>query len=257
VRISISAAALTLACASGPKPAHDAVVVGSQQPGRATAGERESQGYKRRSRPPSPESVSSKEPGGDSDDKQEAALLRQLEEPWSARSDKDDQIMLPLADRPNWKRVRFWGVEHFVGFRYGDDHHVLSVGFVHELPPDTPVNSEMCMRRFEQWGRPQTKPYDVKFGPFEVHHQRWRDQRLEIHAVDGQAAAGFTTARFSAAWAAYPAYPNACFVYAVAVPWRDHPELARAVRDRWVKEGFVHLEPKTSDRPVRKPKRDD
>jgi hypothetical protein len=205
-----------------------------------------------RPKPPTPSSVTIKEPGGDATDAQEAALYRQLDEAWGQRNDKDDQLLVPLPDSDHWKRVRFWGVEHFVGFRYGNEHHLLAIGFVQEVPAGTPVTSDTCMRRFEQWGRPQTKPFDVKFGPFSVEHQRWRDQRLEVHLVDGEVSVGFTTTSFSAAWAAYPAYSDGCLIYAVAVPWREHPELAKQVRNRWVKEAFKQIEPKTTVHAVRK-----
>ncbi len=205
-----------------------------------------------RPKPPTPQSVTVDEPGGDADDPQLAALLRQLDEPWGQRPDRDDQLLAPLPDSGLWKRVRYFGVEHFVGFRYGKDHHALAIGFVQEVPVGTPVTSELCMRRFEQWGRPQTKPFDVKFGPFSVERQRWREQRLEIHAVDGRFSAAFSTTSFSAAWAAYPAYGDGCLIYAVAVPWREHPELAQQVRDRWVNEGFRLMDPKTLERAVRK-----
>src|SRR5687768_5050364 len=75
-----------------------------------------------RPKPPTPASVTVKEPGGDAEDKQGAALFRQLDEAWGLRNDKDDQLHVPLPDHQHWKRVRFWGVEHFVGFRYGGDH---------------------------------------------------------------------------------------------------------------------------------------
>jgi hypothetical protein len=38
----------------------------------------------------------------------------------------------------------------------------------------------------------------------------------------------------------------------VAVPWRDHPDLARQVRDRFVNEGFTQVDPKTPTRAMRK-----
>lgn len=239
-------ALLGAACASAAPPAPD---VPSAEAGTPAA---ETPSAKPRPKPPSPQSVSVKEPGGDAADRAEAALLRQLEEAWGKRWDKDDQLLLPLPDSAYWKRVRYWGVEHFVGFRYGNDHHVLAIGFVQEVPPGTPVNTDTCMRRFEQWGRPQTKPFNVKFGPFSVHHQRWRNQRLEVHSVDGEFAAAFSTTSFSAAWAAYPAYSDGCLIYAIAVPWRDHPDLAKQVRDRWVAEGFTLADPKTPERAVRK-----
>lgn len=236
------------ACASSGPRAYEA----QHLPGSSSSATADPLPSKPRPKPPSPASVTVKEPGGDAPDPQEAALFRQLDEAWGFRTDKDDQLVVPLPDSEHWKRVRFWGVEHFVGFRYGADHHALVVGFVQEVPPGTPVTSEVCMRRFEAWGRPQTKPFDVKFGPFAVFHQRWRDQRVEVHAVDGEFSAAFSTTSFSAAWAALPAYKDGCLIYAVAVPWRKHPELARQVRDRWVKEAFTQIDPKTSERAVRK-----
>lgn len=239
--------AVVVGCASGTPPAQDPPSPDSPPTGPAPVAQ-----VKQRPKPPSPESVTVKEPGGDASDRAEAALFRQLDEPWGARTDKDDQLVLPLPDSEHWKRVRYWGVEHFVGFRYGNEHHVLAIGFVQELPPGTPATSDTCMRRFEAWGRPQTKPFNVKFGPFSVHHQRWRNQRLEVHEVDGEFSAAFSTTEFSAAWAAYPAYPDGCVIYAMAVPWREHPELAKQVRDRWVSEGFTQMDPKTAERAVRK-----
>jgi hypothetical protein len=244
---TLLAGCAALACAATPA-AHDPL---SRAP---SAGPADSAAFAARPRPkpPSPQSVTMKEPGGDATDHQEAALYRQLDQAWGLRSDKDDQLLVPLPDSEHWKRVRFWGVEHFVGFRYGNDHHMLAVGFVQEVPAGTAVTSETCMRRFEAWGRPQTKPFDVKFGPFAVHHQRWREQRLQVYVVDGEFSAAFSTTAFSAAWAAFPAYQDGCLIYAVAVPWRKHPELARQVRDRWVREAFTQVDPKTVERAVRK-----
>lgn len=236
-------------CASGPRPVPDAATAGATQEGGTGMAAVTSQP---RPKPPSPESVSIKEPGGDAADPHQAALLRQVDEAWGLRNDKDDELLVPLPDAEHWKRVRYWGVEHFVGFRYGSEHHALAIGFVQEMPPGTAVTSDNCMRRFEAWGRPQTKPFDVKFGPFSVDHQRWRDQRLEVHAVDGEFSAAFSTTRFSAAWAAYPAYSDGCLIYAIAIPWRDHPDLAKQVRDRWVKEAFSQPEPKTTAHAVRR-----
>lgn len=242
---------LAAACASGTHPAVDP---GSPSASAAVGGSDAAPGApeKLRPKPPSPASVTIQEPGGDAENPEEAALFRQLDEPWGLREDKDAQLFLPLPDAEHWKRVRYWGVEHFVGFRYGNEHRVMAIGFVQEVPAGTPVTSETCMRRFEAWGRPQTKPFDVRFGPFQVHHQRWRDQKLEVHSVDGDLSLGFSTAKFSAAWAAYPAYTDGCLIYAMAVPWREHPELAQKVRDRWVDEAFAKADPKTPTHAVRK-----
>jgi len=90
---------------------------------------------------------------------------------------------------------------------------------------------------FETWGLPQTRAFDVQFGEFVPKLSKWHGETLEIRSVDGHVNFGFTSADFSAAWAAYPAYPNACLIYAIAVPWRDSGDLAKKLRDRWVNEG--------------------
>jgi hypothetical protein len=239
-----------LGCASSAnKPAQDAMPSRTAREGSLPDGQ---EAPKARPKPPTPSSVTMKEPGGDAADPQAAALYRQLDEDWGHRSDRDDLLLVPLPDSEHWKRVRFWGVEHFVGFRYGNEHHALAIGFSQQVPAGTPVNTDTCMRRFEAWGRPQTKPFDVKFGPFQVHQQRWRDKRLEVHAVDGEVSVGFTTTSFSAAWAAYPAYSDGCLIFAIAVPHRDHPALAKRVRDRFINEGFAKIDPKTVEHAVRK-----
>jgi len=202
--------------------------------------------------PPTPASVTVKEPGGDAADPHSAALDRLTTAPWGTRNDKDDQVFVPLPDSENWKRVRYFGVEHYVGFRYGDDHHAMVIAFTQSLPAGTPMKSDTCMRHFEAWGLPQTHPFDVKFSPFDTHLGKWQGQILESRSVDGRVNLGFTASEFSGAWAAYPAYPDGCLVMAVAVPWRDHKELAQKLRDRWVAEGFALMGVASNVRPERK-----
>lgn len=202
--------------------------------------------------PPAPASVTLKEPGGDAADAHAAALERLSTAPWGSRGDKDDQLAVPLPDSGNWKRVRYFGVEHYVGFRYGDDHHALVIAFTRQLPPGTAMKSDTCMRQFEAWGLPQTHPFDVKFSPFETHLGKWQGQILESRSVDGRVNLGFTSSEFSGAWAAYPAYADGCLVMAIAVPWRDHKDLAQKLRDRWVTEGFALMATASNVRPERK-----
>ena len=201
---------------------------------------------------PTPATVTVKEPGGDAVDPHEAALERLLSAPWGLRTDKADQVSVPMPDSDNWKRVRYYGVDHYVGFRYGDEHHAMLIAFVQELPAGTPMKSDTCVRSFEAWGLPQTHAFDVKFSPFESHLGKWQSQILESRSVDGKVNLGFEAAEFSGAWAAYPSYKDACLVLAVAVPWRDHPELAQKLRDRFVSEGFPRLAVASDVRPVRK-----
>lgn len=202
-------------------------------------------------RPPTPASVTAKEPGGDAADPERAALERLLGEAWGARTDKDEQLLAPMPDWEHWKRTRYWGFEHLVGFRYGNEHRAMIAVRVQDLPPGTPVKSETCMREFEAWARPQITGFDVKLSPFVTKVVRWRGQPLVIQTVDGWVSWGIGSADFSAAWAAYPAYKDGCLIYGVALPWRDQPELAKRVRDRWVNEGFLGFEALTPEKAYR------
>jgi hypothetical protein len=202
-------------------------------------------------RPPTPASVSRKEPGGDAHDPHRAALQRLLDKRWRHRADKDRQLRVPVPDRRQWKRVRFRGIDHFVGFRYGKRHHALTAAFVVDMK-DAPKNtSERCMRRFEAWGRPQARSWQVELRPIESATTEWNGQRIVVHWVDGHVDTLLSRRRFSAAWAAYPAYAEACVVYGVAAQWHEQPELARRVRDRFVGEGFSKLIPLTETTPYR------
>jgi hypothetical protein len=207
-------------------------------------------------RAPTPASVTRSRPGGDAEDPHRAALERLLREPWGARSDKDDQLLAPIPDWEQWKRVRFWGFEHLVGFRYGRDYHAATAVRVQELPNGTPVRSETCMRAFEAWARPQIQAFNVKLSPFQTKLARWRNQPLVIQSVDGWVSWGISSAEFSVAWTAYPAYPNACLIYGVGVRWNDQPDLAKAIRDRFVNEGFTELQALTPEKPFRHEKND-
>ncbi len=201
--------------------------------------------------PPTPASVTEDEPGGDAHDPHEAALLRQLHERWGYQEDRDGQLRVPLVDWRNYDRVRYWAFDHFVGFKYGDDYHVMNAVFIQDVPKDVPMDSQTCLERAEKWGYPQLKSFEVKLGEQHVTATRWRGQPIYVESVDGYVDFGLARRRFSAAYAAYPAYPDACLVFGMAVPWRKHEELAKEVRDRWVKEGVPLIQPLTRTKPVR------
>jgi hypothetical protein len=59
--------------------------------------------------------------------------------------------------------------------------------------------------------------------------------------VDGHVDTLVSRRQFSAAWTAYPAYPDACLVLGMAAQWRGYPEVARQVRDRFIEEGFAEM----------------
>jgi hypothetical protein len=114
------------------------------------------------------------------------------------------------------------------------------------------VTAKTCIRRFEAWARPQIRGYEVKLGELGERETTWRDKPVVIRYVDGHVDMAFSRKQFSAAYAAYPAYPNACLIYAMAAPWREQRELAQKVRDRWVAEAFEQMLPLTPTRPYRK-----
>lgn len=201
--------------------------------------------------PPSPTSVTLEEPGGDAADPQEAALRRQLDMTWGWATDKDDQLRVPLVDAENMKRVRYWVLDHFTGFRYGSDFYVMNVVLIQDFPRDEPMDSRACLQRAEKWGHPQLASFEVKFTDLQSTTAHWRNKPIVVKSVDGYVDVGFQRRKFSAAYAAYPAYPDACLIFAMGVPWDKHGDLAKAVRDRWVKEAVPQIVPLTPTKPFR------
>ncbi len=201
---------------------------------------------------PTAATITQEHPGGDAGDPHEAALLRQLNERWGFQEDKDGQLRVPLVDWKNYERVRYWAIDHFVGFKYGSDYHVLNVVLIQDVPDGAPMDSKSCLQRAEKWGHPQLKSFEVKLGEHHFTKTEWRGQPIFVESVDGYLDFGLERRRFSAAYAAYAAYPDACLVFGLAVPWRDHKELAQKVRDRWIKEGVPRLRLLTKTRPFRK-----
>jgi hypothetical protein len=178
-------------------------------------------------------------------------LQRQLHERWDARSDKDNQLAVPLVDAENWKRVRYWAVDHLVGFKYGDDLNAMNIVMVFDLPAGTESTPKECMRVAETWGRQRLRDFQVQMGPVTEEVVRWRKQNILVHRSSAEVAIGFDAKQFSAAWAAYPAYEHACLLFAQSIPWDGERSLAEAVLDRWIAEGVARLTPLTDDRPKR------
>ncbi len=204
---------------------------------------------------PTPKTITVAEPGGDAHDPHAAALQRLADAPWGRRNDKDNQLHAPLLDWKTWKRVQYWGVDHFLGFRYGDDHHVVALAFVRDIEGGTSNSSERCNRQWEKWARPQITAFEVQLGTIGQRVGEWRGEPLVVRYVDGYVDYALKRRHFSAAWVSYPAYPDACLTYSMAATWDGSEDLARTVRDRFVNEGFEQLLPLTETRPHRKEKK--
>ena len=199
--------------------------------------------------PPTVTSVNREEPGGDADDPHSAALDRLLHEGWGWRNDKQDALHVPLPDWKNWRRIRYFGVPTFVGFRYGDDHHAVIAVWVRDA--DEGTTPDHCLESFEKWGEPTAHSFSVKVGDPIVSRQPWNptpgaqpDGSLEVvvKSVDAEVSTLFSKTKYAAAYAGYVMWPKTCTIFGMAVPVRDSDELARAVRDRYVKDGFWRMQ---------------
>ena len=207
--------------------------------------------------PPSVESVNRDAPGGDAHDPHLAALNRQLKGAWAGRLDKDGQLVVPLPDARNWKRVRYWLFDHFVGFRYGKDFHALTVVLLRDMPAEEPgpvdrSPSERCVRDAEEWARPMLGGFAVESNNWDFELQKWAGQELFVRTADVKVKFGVKKHSFAAAWAGYAAYPNTCMIFGLAVRKGKQAKLAEAVRKRWIDEGMKYMRPRTKERPVRK-----
>lgn len=202
--------------------------------------------------PATPQSVTRDQPGGDAHDPHREALTRQLTQPWRFRPDRDKQLLVPMADATNWKRVRYWLLDHFTGFRYGKDFHGINVVFVQDVPKGQADDADSCMQQLEAWAQPHVEAFDVTMGPVSESRSAWRGTSVPVRTADAAVDFGLGRRKFSAAWAAYPAYPDACMVFAFAVPWRKHPQLAKQVLEHWMVEAVPRLKPLTETRPYRK-----
>jgi len=204
--------------------------------------------------PPTTASVSREEPGGDADDPHVSALERLAKEPWGWRNDKQDALHVPLPDWQNWRRIRYFGVPSFVGFRYGDDHHAVIAIWVREAEEGS--TSEQCLDAFEKWAAPTAHDFSVEVGAGTVTRMPWSadgiarpGEELVIKSVDAQINTLLSKKSYSAAYGAYVMWPKTCTIFGIAIPVRDSPELAQQVRDRYVKDGFWRIQQRTAKTP--------
>jgi hypothetical protein len=200
-------------------------------------------------------SISREEPGGDAADPHESALQRLLTEPWGWRNDKQDALHVPLPDWKNWRRIRYFGVPSFVGFRYGDDHHAVIAIWVRES--DEGTTPDECIESFEKWASPTAHSFSVDIGPANTVRLTWvpdpqqPEERTDvvIKSMDAQINTLFSKKAYSAAYAAYVMWPKTCTIFGLAIPIRENLELAHEVRDRYVNDGFSRIERRSDTTP--------
>jgi hypothetical protein len=205
--------------------------------------------------------VNREEPGGDADDPHQAALERLIKEPWGWRNDKEDALHVPLPDWKNWRRIRYYGVPTFVGFRYGDDHHAVIAIWVR--PADDGATADQCLDSFEKWAAPTAHSFSVKLGPSKLTRSPWNPHPVVPRDALGSTNAGevvaksfdaqidtlLATSSYASAYAGYVIWPKTCTIFGVAIPMRGNVELAHQLRDRYVEDGFWRLERRLDSTP--------
>jgi hypothetical protein len=171
------------------------------------------------------------------------AVAHLLEAPWAARIDRRKTVSLPLPDGAAWTHVKYYGVTTLAGYRYGDDHHVALAIFSY-TPPKGGATVDGCAKRLWDWGEDRAKLYDVEISDPRVEEITWPpggNTKAKIFVVDARRRSILGTKRYAAAYAIYPAWPEACLSVGFAVPEKDAPDDARALRDRLVRDALPAL----------------
>lgn len=177
------------------------------------------------------------------------AIARLASAPWGPRVDKRAVLVVPLADAAAWTHVSFWGVTTLAGWRYGDAHHAVAAAFTFS-PPSAPATVDGCAERFTTWGRSKARRFDLILGEPRVEEPAWSGgyagagAHARVFVVDADRRSVFGTKRYFAAYAVVPAWRDACLVVGFAVPANGALDDARAVRDRWARDGVAAIEVK-------------
>ncbi len=201
--------------------------------------------------PPTPETITLKEPGGDADNPEVAALERVIAEPWLPRVDRRDSVLVSLPDGNNWKRVKFKLLPSWTGFRYGDKHHALSSLYLRPSPaePGQEPTSEQCLIDFEKWGRGLASQFEAKITDADTTKIRWQGKDITVRSREGSATVVFYGTRsYAVTYAAYPVW-GSCMVLGYAFPMKESADAARRARDRFTREAFQKFVVKKKDKP--------
>lgn len=193
--------------------------------------------------PPTPGSVTAKNPGGDAADPERAALERLAGEPWGFRKDRWDTLHVHLVDWKNWKRVRLYGHPTRVTHRYGDKHYAVDT--ILYTPSDGPSDPASCLAKFSAYATTTAQTYGVQMSqPVLIKmNQIQGDQSIPmlVELRDGHIEWLMMEDDYVGAIAVYTSWPGTCLVRGFAVQATRHRELATKIRDRWVREGASQL----------------
>ncbi len=194
--------------------------------------------------PPTPQTVTVQNPGGDAADPELAALERLAAEPWGSRRDRFNTLIIPLIDARHWQRVRLWGYPSRAAFRFGDDHHgILALWY---RPTTEDSDPEACLTRFIADARPAAEAFGARIvASHLVHttqHAGHASHPMVVQVIDAEVAGFFGEDRaYAGALAAYHTWPGTCLIEGFVVAATRHGALAARIRDRWVSEGATAL----------------
>jgi hypothetical protein len=193
--------------------------------------------------PPTPQTVTVENPGGDAADPEWAALDRLASEPWGLRRDRTNTLIIPLVDARHWQRVRLWGHPTRAAFRFGDDHYgVIALWY---LPTTQANDPESCLKRFVDEARPLAEASGTRILSSRVVHTVQQGSfglvPMVVQVIDADVDGFFSSSEYAGALAAYPSWPGTCLIQGFVVVAGKHKELATRIRDRWVIEGAPRL----------------
>jgi hypothetical protein len=164
-----------------------------------------------------------------------AAALEQLKvAPLQPATDKQGSVRFMLPDAPNWTRVKFWGLQSLVGFRYGKDHHAIVAAFVTHVADNGVAGA--CSSSFETWAQPWVEAFDVELSHEPPRAFVWNRSIADIDVLFAKTATLASRDSYAAAYGTYPVWKNACLVVGIAVPSHEDEARARDVRDRFAAE---------------------
>ena len=195
-------------------------------------------------RPPTPQSITKDNPGGDAPDPEKAALLRLLSEPIAARRrDHWNTLHVPLADWKNWRRIKIWGHPTRATFQYGKDHTALLTLRYSRIKGSN--DPERCLADFMKYASPIAESYGVRLGQSQLlkttQQIRGESRPVLVRLQEGGVDSLVVSDDYVGFMAAYQSWPGTCLVQGFAVVSTNHPDLATKVRDRWVSEAVTKL----------------
>ncbi|MCL2450330.1 MAG: hypothetical protein FWD17_15395 [Polyangiaceae bacterium] len=163
------------------------------------------------------------------------------------RTDRQRSVRLPLPDADHWLRVKFWGMQSLLGFRYGKDHHAIVGGTIVHVDDETAPQA--CDKAFEHQAAPLIESFEVTLEHDAPRATTWKGRIVDIDSLVATTATLGMRDQYAVAYATYPAWKGACLVVGIAVPARNELGRARAVCERFVADVLPHIEVLSHDEP--------